>query len=111
MAKYVIRFMPDYSSTSLWPVNDKARSDLGIPIEYTKVNLSVELIQRLERFDDRVMDIIDWSDPSGPSPMTKEERLELYNEGEMLLGLVREELGGDYEVRDDLGWIYPKDDD
>ncbi len=26
MAKYVIRFMPEYSSTSLWPDNDKARA-------------------------------------------------------------------------------------
>ena len=110
MAKYVIRFMPDYSCTSLWPDNEKAREDFGMPIEYTAVNLSAELIQCLERFDDRVMDLIDWSNPAGPSPLTKEEQLQLYNEGKTLLEMVRGELGSDFEVIDKLGWIYPSDD-
>lgn len=107
MAKYVIRFMPEYSSTSLWPDNDKARADFKMPIEYSTVGLSSELIQRLKRFDDRVMDIIDWSDPAGPSPLTKEEQIQLYNEGKTLLEMVRAELGSDFEVIDKLGWIYP----
>lgn len=109
MAKYVIRFSPEYGATSLWPDNDAARSDLGMPIEYKKVNLSEDLILRLEKFDERVMGIIDWSEPNGPSPLSKEERMRLYYEGVQLLGMVRKELGNDYEVRYGLDWIYPSD--
>ena len=109
MAKYVIRFSPEYGETSLWPDNDAARSDLGMPIEYKKVNLSEDLILRLEKFDEGVMGIIDWSEPNGPSPLSKEERMRLYYEGVQLLGMVRKELGNDYEVRYGLDWIYPSD--
>jgi hypothetical protein len=109
MAKYVIRFSPEYRATSLWPDNDAARSDLGMPIEYKKVNLSEDLILRLEKFDEGVMGIIDWSEPNGPSPLSKEERMRLYYEGVQLLGMVRKELGNDYEVRYGLDWIYPSD--
>ena len=109
MAKYVIRFSPEYGATSLWPDNDAARSDLGMPIEYNKVNLSEDLIIRLEKFDEGVMGIIDWAEPNGPSPLSKEERMQLYYEGVQLLGMVRKELGNDYEVRDGLDWIYPSD--
>lgn len=110
MPEYVIRFLPDYSCTSLWPDNEKARSDFKMPIEYTELNLSAELIQRLETFDDRIMDIIDWSNPAGPSPLSKEERIQLYNDGKQLLELVRKELGDNFEVLDKLDWIYPKED-
>ena len=109
MAKYVIRFSPEFGATSLWPDNDAARSDLGMPIEYKKVNLSEDLILRLEKFDEGVMGIIDWSEPNGPSPLSKEERMRLYYEGVQLLGMVRKELGNDYEVRYGLDWIYPSD--
>ena len=107
MAKYVIRFMPEYHATSLWACNDDAYSDLGINIEYEKVGLSQELINQLEKFDDGVMDIIDWSDPGGESPLTSEEQMALYNEGCRLLELVRKELGDEFEVENELGWIKP----
>lgn len=55
------------------------------------------------------MGIIDWSEPNGPSPLSKEERMRLYYEGVQLLGMVRKELGNDYEVRYGLDWIYPSD--
>lgn len=35
--------------------------------------------------------------------------MRLYYEGVQLLGMVRKELGNDYEVRYGLDWIYPSD--
>ena len=109
MAKYVIRFSPEYGATSLWPENDAARSDLGMPIQYRKVNLSEDLILRLEKFDESVMNIVDWAEPNGPSPLAKEEQMKIYHEGVQLFDLVRKELGSDYEVLNRLDWIYPSD--
>ena len=47
MAKYIIRFMPEYCATSLWAGNDEARAAFGSPIEYSDVHLPEELIRRL----------------------------------------------------------------
>lgn len=109
MAKYIIRFLPEYSSTCLWPESKNSYEDFDIPISYESVNLSSELIKQLEAFDDSIMDILDWSNPGGPSPLSKDERMQIYNEGVRLLELVRKELGNDFEVINELDWIYPKD--
>lgn len=108
MAKYVIKFSPDYCATSLWAVNDNALSDFGNFIEYEDVGLPANLIERLNNFDDSVMGLIDWDNPGGDCPLTYEERNKLYEEGIRLLQLVRDELGTDYEVIDGLDWIKPK---
>jgi len=33
-AKFIIKFMPDFGSTSLWPINEEARKTFGTPIQY-----------------------------------------------------------------------------
>ena len=108
MAKYIIKFDPDYFATSLWGDNDNAHSDLGCNIRYETVGLSAGLINRLKKFDDSVFGLIDWSNPGGDCPLTYEERSKIYEEGKQLLQLVRDELGTDYEVIDMLGWIKPE---
>lgn len=107
MSKYVIRFDPEYFATSLWTVSDSARDEFGCDIAYEKLPLSKQLVERLEKFDDKVMDIIDWSEPNGDSPMTIEERRALYREGQELMVAVIDELGSDFEVIDCLDWINP----
>ena len=96
MAKYRIKFMPEYNATSLWGDNDNAYNDLGIEIEYNTVGLSEDLINQLEKFDESVMGIIDWENPGGDSPLSAEEKYEIYQNGVRLLSLVRDELGDDY---------------
>lgn len=105
MAKYVIRMLPEYMATCLWPVSDNAYDDLGIPIDYETLHLSEKLTEELKRIDDDVLDIVDWSDPHNESSMSKEERYELLNRGKKLLELIRAELGPDFDVQDDLDWI------
>lgn len=105
MAKYVIRFMPEYTAPSLWPVNRAAHADFGIPIHYDQVGLSDALTKKLEAFDHKIMGIIDWNDPAGKSPMTPEERKALYQEGKRLMQETIQELGEDFEVIDELDWI------
>lgn len=108
MAKYVIKFFPEYFSTSLWAVSENAYSDLGYSIRYETVGLPTDLIERLNKFDDSILGLIDWSDPGGDCPLTYEEQNKIYEEGIQLLQLVRDELGTDYEVIDMLDWIKPE---
>lgn len=107
MEKYVIKFMPEYYTTSLWSVNQKALEHFNTPIEYTDIDLSVKLIKRLEVFDDNIMNIIDWSNPAGETPMKLEERELLYQEGLVLIDEIRKELGEEFEVINYLNWIKP----
>ena len=106
MAKYVLRFNPDYNCTSLWPEDEEAikRFDLG-PIDYEDLELSKDLIVELEKFDESVMTILDWNNPGGPSPLSKAERLAIYDNGKVILEKVRKELYPDYEVIDQLDWV------
>ncbi|MCH5268502.1 MAG: hypothetical protein J1E62_09175 [Lachnospiraceae bacterium] len=105
MAKYTIKFMPEYYETSLWPVSDNAYDDFGIPIQYEDVPLTNALVERLEKFDCSILGLIDWGNPGGACPLSAEERKAIYNEGQALLQLVKEELGGEYEVIDGLDWV------
>ncbi len=105
MIKYVIRFLPEYNCTSLWPENEAARNDFDMPIDYKEIGLSVSLINDLEKFDDSIMTIIDWNNPGGASPLSNEEQLAIYNEGKRLLLLVRNELKEEFEVIDCIDWL------
>jgi len=105
MKKYTIKFMPEYNATSLWAVSDSAYEDLGIGIKYKKLNLSEELIEKLEKFDDCIMGLIDWKNPGGESPLSAEERESIWNEGQLLLERIRAELIDDFEIIDESDWI------
>lgn len=50
MAKYVIRMLPEYMATCLWPVSDNAYDDLGIPIDYETLHLSKKLTEELKKW-------------------------------------------------------------
>lgn len=101
-----VKFLPEYFTTSVWIKLE----DIFVPVEeYDKLPLSEQLIKELEKFDDAVMDILDWSNPGGKSPMSFEERRNLYELAENLCRRVQDELGGDYNVIDRTGWLKPKE--
>ena len=99
--------MPEYFATSLWSANENANNDFGYNIVYSKLGLSQSLIKRLEAFDGKVFDIIDWNDPNSESPMSFEDRKNLYYEGRELMAEVAAELGDNFEIVDALNWITP----
>lgn len=105
MKKYTIKFMPEYNATSLWAVSDSAYEDLGVGIKYKRLNLSEELIDKLEEFDKRIMVLIDWDNPGGESQLNYDEREVLWKKGQLLLEEIRIELGEDFEVTDESDWI------
>lgn len=104
-AKFIIKFMPDYGSTSLWPVNEEARKTFRTPIQYDELSISDTLRMDLERLDEKIMSIIDWNNPGGQSLISIEERQNIYFEGNKILYDLVEELGADYKVIEDIDWI------
>ena len=109
MAKYVLGFGPEYDAASLWSRNQAAYDAFGFGgISYEKLPLSGGLVRLLEQFDSHCLGIIDWSDPGKGDIRPQSEAEEYYLTGLRLLELVRAELGGDYEVLDELDWIKPE---
>ncbi len=109
MAKYVLSFSPDYFTTSLWSSNKETMDIFGCDIQYDELPLSEELVRKLERFDDGCIEILDWDDPGKGDIRHIEEQIVYYETGQKLLDLVRQELGEDFEVEDNLDWIKPED--
>lgn len=99
-----IKFMPEYFAESLWT----KPKDIFEPTDYNKFPLSEQLIGELEKLDDMIMDIIDWNDPAGESPMSFEERIDLYELAKDLCMRVQEELGDGYNVIDCTDWLNPQ---
>lgn len=103
--KYIIRFSPDYGATSLWPVNEEAKKCFSMPIKYEELLISDSLKMGLEKFDNCVMNTIDWNNPGNQSLISGEEVQMIYENGLKLIQLLREELGHEYEIIEDFDWI------
>ena len=104
MNKMLLKFLPEYQCTCLW----KMEKDIYTPVvSYAELGLPLDLIASLEAFDLAIMNIIDWDDPSGPSPLTIEERLTLYHTGLALYEKVNAFLKEDYNMSNHLDWINP----
>ena len=103
-------FSPEYDATCIWSSNRAAFDRFGSGgIDYDALQLSAELVKKLEKFDRRCLDIIDWSDPGAGDIRPKDEQEAYLMTGLRLLEMVRAELGGEYEVLDGLDWIRPHD--
>ena len=57
-----------------------------------ELKLSDVLIHQLISFDDKILNILDWKDPRGPSSMGLEEREALYQEGVSFMQMVKDAL-------------------
>lgn len=103
--KYQLRFMPEYYATSLWAQDQKTKDVYGYEISYQSLGLSKPLIEALEAYDEKILSLIDWKDPAGPSPMNQDERKALYEKGLSLMDDIEKELGNDFQIIDESQWI------
>ena len=103
MASYEIRFFFDPGSgICLWSANDEARERFGYPIELESLELSENLHRKalyLLRWYDTSLD---WSSPGDPSPWSHDERLRFLNAAREFLDKLREFLGPEFEIRDEV---------
>lgn len=97
--------MPEYFATCLWSACDSAYEKFGVNIKYEHINLSKTLIMELEQFDSKIMELVDWNNPGGNCPLSYQERQNIWEQGQVLIGKIRSELGDDIEVIDESAWI------
>jgi hypothetical protein len=100
---YVLRFFFDYGGTCLWAANDAARERFGYPVELSELSIPEELRHELQRAGERFDTSLDWDNPAGPSPWSKEDSEQFTELTDRLLGRLRVALGPNFEIRDERG--------
>lgn len=95
-------FFDPGSGVCLWAANDEAWRQFGYPVELEALPLSVNTRLAAEELIGRFDSGIDWNDPAGPSPWTEDDELSFLIAARQVLQHIREELGDEFEVRDEL---------
>ena len=102
IAQYKCRYFFDPGAgVCLWSANDEAnkRFDYAVNLDELHLpdNLLREAIHLITWFDTS----IDWSNPSGPSPWSADERQRFNDAAQVLLGHFRQQLGSEFEIKDE----------
>ena len=105
MSKYKIRFFFEWGGYCLWGANDEARNKYGSPIEPSELPLSKETLENIKKMERWHHTALDWNDPGGPSPWTREEHEKFGRGAKTLLEKIISELGEDYEIIDKMNYL------
>ena len=105
MSTYKLRFFFEWGGYCLWSANDEARNKYGYPIEPSKLPLSKETLEKIKNMESWYQTALDWNDPGGPSPWTREENEKFGREAKTLLEKIISELGEDYEIIDKMNYL------
>ena len=104
MKLYRLRYAFDTGAgVCLWAANDAARERFGYAVETPELKLPPVAERRVEALLRWHRTGIDWSDPAGPSPWSDEERQRFNREAQLVLRLLREQLGPKYFITDESG--------
>ena len=103
MSQYVLRYFFDPGSRiCLWSANDDALERFGYPVEIDSLQLSQNLRSKALHLVHWYDTSIDWESPSDPSPWSHEERARFGAAAKAFLEQLREFLGGEFEIRDEV---------
>jgi len=94
-------FFDPGSGTCLWSGNDAARARFDYPVRAEDLPLSAETRERADRITTWYDSGLNWNDPTGPSPWDEDEETRFAAAAQELLGVLRRELGPEFEVRDE----------
>jgi hypothetical protein len=100
---YVLRFFFDYGGTCLWAANDLARERFGYPVELSELPIPDDLRHELQLAGERFDTSLNWDNPAGPSPWSKEDSEQFTELTDCLLDRLRVALGPSFEIRDERG--------
>lgn len=98
---YELRFFFDAGSgICLWSKNDAAREKFGYPVQLAELPISESLAHDLDALIGEYDTFLDWSDPAGPSPRSKDEWDAFHRCADALLNRLITELGDDFLLID-----------
>jgi hypothetical protein len=101
---YLLRFFFDPGSgVCLWAANDAARERYGYPVAACDLPVPQALRDEISHACNWFDSSIDWSNPAGHSPWSREDvdRFRALTDG--LLLRLRNALGSEFEIRDERG--------
>ncbi len=101
MPRYVLRYFFDPGSgICLWSANDAAREKFDYPVQLQDLGLPENLLRKalyvMAWFDTS----LDWNYPSDPSPWSENERARFHETSQVLLSMLRQQLGSEFEILD-----------
>ena len=97
-----LRYFYEYTPHCLWADNEDAHDQFGYGIANKKLPLSEKTIELLDSLGDEFHGCLNWDDPTGPSPWTKEHDIDFYNRALEAYNILVKELGDEYEVINEL---------
>ncbi len=102
LPRYVFRYFFDPGSgICLWSGNDAARAQFDYPVELSDLGLSDDLLRQAVDLLAWYDTSIDWNYPPNPSPWSESEVIRFRDESQNLLAMLRQELGPEFEIRDE----------
>jgi hypothetical protein len=87
----------------LWSANDPARERFGYPVELSELPIPDDLRHDLRLAGERFETSVDWDNPAGPSPWSKEDSEQFTELTDRLLDQLRVALGPSFEIQDERG--------
>ncbi|GLF95081.1 hypothetical protein [Streptomyces yaizuensis] len=102
---YHLRFFFEYGvdHTPLWPGTSGdpgLASAYGYPCEPERLPITPAVRTELSRLCDLYQSSLDWDDPMGPSPWTREQWTSFEQSSDTLLDTLRRDLGNGWTVED-----------
>lgn len=108
MSHYVFRYFFDAGSgICLWSANDEAREKFDYPVQLSDLELPESLLRQAIHVMAWYDTSLDWSYPSNPSPWSESERIRFHDASQNLLSMLRQELGPEFEIRDESSLSLP----
>jgi hypothetical protein len=97
-ARFVVRLMFEWGGGSLWAGNDAARERFAVgPIEDV-LPLTQDTRRRLRELSAWHDGALNWDYPPDPSPWSAAERERFERAADVLLSIIRSELGSEFQV-------------
>ena len=102
MKKYCFRFFYTLHGDFLWSGNEITKEKYGYPVNIERLPVTEKLKKEINDLGCEYSTSVDWSDPGGPSLWTQEKHMHFHNRLIIILNKLREELGKDYCVLNEL---------
>ena len=97
-----LRYFYEYTPHCLWADNEDAHDQFGYGIANKDLPLSEKTRNLLDSLCDEFHTCLNWDDPTGPSPWTKEHFVDFRNRALEAYNILVKELGDEYEVINEL---------
>lgn len=99
---YKMRYWFEHGGFCLWASNKKTNEVYGYAIDFRKLPISNSIKEKLNALEETYVSILDWDCPSNPLLWSYKEKMDFVKQATSVLDLLKEELGEDYTIQNDV---------